>query len=159
MCRWQRGGAPGALCPACLEGCVLHQGCCCPGSPCGFAASPGFQQPCRAGAAGRATLGSRPGCAAPLNLLLPHKPGWIWSPLQTFVLKNHSFLRRFFNPEYSSQCLWICWLQLAQTFCSTFIMGRGRTLICRTRSAFAPVQWERAAFPGIRPIIRVSCCL
>lgn len=72
-----------------------------------FAASAGFQQPWRAGAAGKAVaaaLGSTPGSwlharlHSPFELALAAQAWVDLEPLRTFVLKNPSFLRRFFNP-------------------------------------------------------------
>lgn len=60
----------------------------------GFAASAGFQQPWRAGAAGRAAaaaLGSTPGSRLPASLHSPFELAWVdLEPLRTFVRKNPS---------------------------------------------------------------------
>lgn len=60
----------------------------------GFAAGADFQQPWRAGAAGRAAaaaLGSSPGSRLRASLRSPFELAWVdLEPLQTFVLKNPS---------------------------------------------------------------------
>lgn len=58
-------------------------------------------------------LWARP--SSPFELALVARAWGDLEPLQAFVLKNPSFLRRFKILSYSSHCPWISWLQLVWT--------------------------------------------
>lgn len=78
----------------------------------------------------RQAHGSMPGCSLPLNLLLLHKPGRIWSPCRHLFLKIPLFPEEIFK-SLIFQPVPVDILAAACTdSVFNFLMSRGRASIC-----------------------------